>query len=215
MSQNTLWQTNKQNNDFAELCNALYEREISLLANAEVISLQKIQGRLKSLPYYINRTANRMVSINDLGLSPLTLDLQNATWSAKQASKLSMLLQNEKDVFSWYMTLISQTNKALLGLVVPILKADHIVLDNIDRIDLETKRIHTNQFGWFSLIDSNVDNTLQLLKPTKKVMLTACAGHQWQDQLNSTKLRPIIPSLRELLISCAIDWKNFKRPLTL
>jgi hypothetical protein len=215
MSQNTLWQTDKQNNDFAELCNALYEREIGLLANANAMSIQKVQGRLKSLPYYINRTANRMVSIHDLGLSPLTLDIQNATWSAKQASKLSVLLQNEKDVFSWYITLINQTNKASLGLVVPIFKTNHIILDNIDRIDLEKKRIHTNQSGWFSLIESNVDNELQLLKPTKKVMLTACSGHQWQDQLNSTKVRPIIPSLRELLISCAINWKNFKKPLTL
>jgi hypothetical protein len=215
MSQKMLWQTDKQNNDFAELCNALYEREIGLLANADVTSIDKMQGHLKSLPYYINRTANSMVSINDIGLSPLTLDIQNATWSAKQVSKLSALLQNEKDIFSWYLTLISRTNKASLGLVVPILKEDHIVLDNIDRIDLEKKRIHTNQSGWFSLIESNVDNAIQLLKPTKRVMLTACAGHQWQVHLNSTKLRPLIPSLRELLISCAIDWKNFKRPLTL
>jgi hypothetical protein len=215
MSQNTLWQTNKQNNDFAELCNALYEREVHLLAIAEITSIQNMQGRLKSLPHYINRTANRMVYVNELGLSPLTLDVQNATWSAKQASKLSVLSQNEQDVFSWYITLINQTNKASLGLVVPILNTErHIVLDSIDRIDTEKRRIHTNVSGWFSLIDENVGHSLRLLKPTKKVMLAACAGHQWQDQKNSTKLRPIIPSLRELLISCAIDWQNFKRPLS-
>ncbi|MDX2369088.1 MAG: hypothetical protein QNK36_11905, partial [Colwellia sp.] len=180
MSQNTLWQTNKQNNDFAELCNALYEREIRLLANADVGSIQNMQGRLKSLSHYINRTANRMVYVNELGLSPLMLDVQNATWSAKQASKLSVLSQNEEDVFSWYITLISQTNKTSLGLVVPILSAEHIYLDSIDRIDIDNKRIHTNVSGWFSLIDVNVDHSMRLLKPTKKVMLAACAGHQWQ-----------------------------------
>jgi hypothetical protein len=99
MSQNTLWQTNKQNNDFAELCNVLYEREMSLLTNADITSIENMQGRLKSLPHYINRTANLMVSVNELGLSPLTLDVQNATWSANQARKMSVLAQNEQDVF--------------------------------------------------------------------------------------------------------------------
>lgn len=215
MSQNTLWQTNKQNNDFAELCNALYEREVNLLANADITNIQTMQGRLKSLSHYINRTANRMVYVNELALSPLTLDIQNAAWSANQASKLSVLVQNEQDVFSWYLTLINQKNKASLGLIVPILKADHIVLDSIDRIDIDKKSIRTNVSGWFSLIETNVESSLCLLKPTKKVMLAACAGHRWQGRMNTTKLRPIIPSLRELLISCAIDWKNFKRPLTL
>jgi hypothetical protein len=207
MSQNTLWQTNKQNNDFAELCNALYEREIHLLAN--------IEGRLKSLPYYINRTANKMVNVNELGLSPLTLDVQNATWSAKQASKLSVLIQPEEDVHSWYLALINQTKKVPLGLPVPILRDEHIFLDSIDGIDTDKKRIRTNVSGWFSLKDDHVESPSRLLKPTKKVMLAACAGHQWQDQVNTNKLRPVIPSMRELLISCAIDWQNFKRPLAL
>ena len=174
-----------------------------------------MQRRLKSLPHYINRTANLLVSVNELGFSPLTLDVQNATWSANQANKLSVLAQNEQDVFTWYLTLIGQTNKTSLGLVVPILKDDHIFLDSIDRIDIEKRRIRTNVSGWFSLIEFNVDHSLYLLKPTKKVMLAACAGHQWQGQMHTTKLRPIIPSLRELLISCAINWQDFKRPLAL
>ena len=215
MTQSSFWQTNKQNNDFAELCNALYEREVHLLANADITNIQNIQGRLKSLSHYINRTANRMVQVNELGLTPLMLDKQNATWTAKQASKLSVLVQNEQDVFSWYLTLINQTKKPSLGLIVPILKADHIILDSIDRIDSEKKRIRTNDSGWFSLVDTNAEPSFRLLKPTKKVMLAACAGHRWQGRMNTTKLRPIMPSLRELLISCAIDWKNFKRPLIL
>ena len=215
MTQSSFWQTNKQNNDFAELCNALYEREIHMLANADISNVHNMQGRLKSLSHYINRTANRMVYVNELNLSPLTLDVQNATWSAKQASKLSVLVQKEQEVLSWYIKLISQTNKASLGLIVPILQDEHIILDSIDRIDTEKKCIRTNVSGWFSLVDINVEPSIRLLKPTKKVMLAACAGHRWQDQVSTTKLRPIMPSLRELLISCTIDWKNFKRPLTL
>ncbi|PCI02347.1 MAG: hypothetical protein COB81_05320, partial [Flavobacteriaceae bacterium] len=65
MTQSSFWQTNKQNNDFAELCNALYEREVHLLANTEMISIQYMQGRLKSLPYYINKTANLMTQVNE------------------------------------------------------------------------------------------------------------------------------------------------------
>jgi hypothetical protein len=215
MRQSSFWQTDKQNTDFAELCNALYEREIRLLANTENTSIEEVQGRLKSLSHYIHRTASLMLSVNELGLSPLTLDVQNATWSANQAGKMSVLGQNEQDVFLWYIRLISQKNKASLGLAIPILQADHIILDSIDRIDTEKKRIHTNFSGWFSLIEVNVDPPLRLLKPTKKVMLAACAGHQWQGRTKATKLRPIIPSLRALLISCAIDWQNFKRPSAL
>ncbi len=215
MSQTSLWQTNKQNNDFAELCNALYERELRLLANAEIASVQNVQGRLKSLSHYINRTANLMVYVNEQGHSPLTLDIQNASWSAKQANKLFIHEQNEQDVCSWYLNVINQTNNAYLGLIVPILKAEHITLDCIDRIDIEKKRIRTNVSGWFSLTEINTDISIQLLKPNKKVMLAACAGHRWQDRMNPVKLRPVIPSLRELLISCAIDWQNFKRPLAL
>ena len=74
------------------------------------------------------------------------------------------------------------------------------------------------------------NNLPKLLKPNKKVMLAACAGHCWQitphntfysttDNKKSTtsarKLQPIIPSLRELLLSCAINWKDFKQPLAL
>ena len=96
-----------------------------------------MQGRLKRLSHYINRTASLMVSVNELGLSPLTLDVQNATWSANQASKISVLAQNEQDVFLWYLRLISQKNKASLGLVIPILQTNYINLDSIDLIDTE------------------------------------------------------------------------------
>lgn len=218
MSQTSLWQTAPQSNDVAEICNALYERELRVFAHAELMSVDSIQGRLKSLPYYINRVANLMVQVNAQGISPLSLDVQNASWSAKQAAKLSLLGQTAEEVSMWYLT-----QKAMLGLVVPILHNEHIILDSINRIDIENKRLRLNTAGWLSLTinDSSTEGFLtknrqyQLLKPNKKIMLAACAGHCWQNTTNSTKSLPIIPSLRELLLSCAINWKDFKQPLAL
>ncbi|MCI2283300.1 hypothetical protein L3081_07640 [Colwellia sp. MSW7] len=233
MSQTSLWQTNQQNIDFSELCNALYERELRMLANTESASIKSIQGRLKSLPYYINRTAILMVQVKTQGITPLELDIQNASWSAKQANKLSLSGQTKQAVLSWYLT-----KKIPVGLVVPILNDNHIILDCIDRVDVINKRLRTNIAGWFSLIEgehncdekSHQTHSLKLLKPNKKLMLAACAGHCWQKSISenasdtanlnnftgsTVKLRPIIPSLRELLLSCAINWKDFKQPLAI
>lgn len=213
MSQNSLWQTHQQNNDFADICNALYERELRLLANTETATVQSIQGRLKSLSYYINRTANLLTQVNTQGISPLTLDVQNASWSAKQAAKIPLVNQTKNEVYSWYLA-----DKLVLGLVVPIMDNQHIILDCIDGIDTQNKRLRTNTSGWFSLIVNNneaCESSHKLLKPNKKVMLAACAGHCWKNNAHHSKLRPIIPSLRELLLSCAINWKDFKQPLAL
>ena len=213
MSQTSLWQTYQQNNDFAEICNALYERELRVLAHVEPATIQSVQGRLKSLPYYINRTANLMTQVNEQGTSPLTLDVQNASWSAKQATKLSLSGQLEEDVYAWYLA-----DELVLGLVVPIFNGKHVILDCIDRVDAENKRLRTNASGWFPLVlndNSGHKNAFTLLKPNKKVMMAACAGHCWNNTATSAKLRPIILSLRELLLSCAINWKDFKQPLAL
>ncbi|WP_206483843.1 hypothetical protein [Thalassotalea sp. G2M2-11] len=201
--QTSLWQDESQSADFAELCSALYEREIIHLADADSKSVQLIQGRLKSLPHYIKRTAHMMLQCQ----TPLDLDIQNASWSAKQATHMPLTGQDIEQVNHWY---LSQPLKH--GLVVPVVENTHIVLDSIDRIDSENHRFRTNLHGWFSLTDEceNVDENKRLLKPTKRVMTAACAGHCW---LNDRKAHPIIPSLRELLLSCAINWRNFKQPL--
>ncbi|MCW8863943.1 MAG: hypothetical protein OQK09_08690 [Colwellia sp.] len=217
MTQSSLWQDNKQNNDFAEICNALYERELRLLANIEVTSVQSVQGRLKSLPYYINRTASMMIRVNELGNSPLTLDVQNASWSAKQASHLPLAGEDNHVIHAWYTELLNKADKSLLGLVVPVLAEDHIIIDCIDGVDAEKNRLRTNVSGWLSLTSAEEKATdakpaRRLLKPNKKVMLAACAGHRWQS-CQSKKLRPIIPSLRELLLSCSINWQNFHQVL--
>jgi hypothetical protein len=204
VTQSLLWQSAQQSSDFAELCNGLYERELSTLARHENIGVSGLQNRIKSLPHYVKRTAFALLNAQ----TPLELDIQNASWSAKQASSppsASQLSAYDETVITWY------KNQALgLGLVVPIALKTHIVLDCIDRIDLEQQRFRTNVYGWFNLSKNAVNShNVKLLKPTKAVMTAACAGHCWQ---NGRKLQPLMPSLRELLLSCTINWRNFKQP---
>ncbi|MBU2894313.1 hypothetical protein KO495_13445 [Colwellia sp. D2M02] len=218
MTQANLWQTQIDSSSFAELCAALYQREINVLAQGDFPHCQALQARLKSLPHYVSRTAHAMVQVNNQQHSPLLLDVQNANWSAKQNSILPLSGQAIDDVNRWYLT-----SNIRVGLVVPIInrtsKQATIVLDCVDRIDLAKGRVRTNVAGWFELTHSTLEdetskklksfsNDQQLLKPNKKVMMAACAGHTWQ---GSHKSAPLLPSLRELLLSCNINWKNFKK----
>ncbi len=210
MTQASFWQQHSHPTDFADLCNGLYEREIRLLSHASNVTVQGIQARLQSLPYYINRTAHLMMHVVISGQSPLQLDAQNATWFAKQAKEMPLSGQDLSSIIHWY-----NTGEATVGLVVPVQSDNAIILDCIDRIDVDSKRIRTNIAGWFFLgeqenrVLSSTNTRFNLLKPNKKVMLAACSGHCWQ---KNNKARPIIPSLRELLLSCGINWQNFKKP---
>mgnify|MGYP000430438003 CR=1 FL=1 len=205
MTQASFWQEQQHSPDYAELCNALYERELALLANMTLPSAQAVQGRLKSLSYYINRTALLMTQVD----TPLELDVQNALWQTKQSNKIPLAGQTSEEVNAWYLSI-----PLSLGLIVPVFSQahsqEHILLDCIDRVDNDNQRFRTNAAGWFYLTENKEAKGVKprLLKPNKKVMLAACAGHCWQD---GQKIRPIIPSLRELLLSCSINWKNFKK----
>lgn len=198
----SLWQDETQSADFAELCCALYEREMTTLCRMQFDSAITMQNRLKSLSYYVKRTASSMLQAK----TPLTLDIQNASWSAKQSAHLPLAGQEIDEVNQWYLS-ASLTH----GLVIPVADDTHIMLDSIDRIDLDNNRFRANSFGWFQL-DKQQHQTVKLLKPNKKVMTAACTGHTW---LNEHKAIPTIPTLRELLLSCAINWRNFKQTLAI
>ncbi|KGJ97718.1 hypothetical protein [Thalassotalea sp. ND16A] len=198
-----------QSSQFSELCSALYEREINLLADAKFNSAEQVQARLKSLPHYIKRTAGSMLAVD----SPLLLDLQNGSWSEKQAKKIPLKEQSASDIQKWY-----QNNKLQLGLVVPVLIKERgtsrIMIDCIDRIDLDNQRFRSNYCGWFYLTElpMHKDASFTLLKPSKKVLTAACSGHQWQ---GNNRTQPSTLSLRELLLSCQINWRNFKLPASI
>jgi len=209
MTQASLWHTDDLSPDYAELCNALYERELSQLSQAELKTVDALQSRLKSLPYYIKRTAYAMTQVK----TPLILDVHNASWHAKQNAKMPLQEQKVAQVWSWY-----QKSNLSLGLVIAIKLDERIVLDSIDRIDKFQQRFRCNAFGWFDqntiekvLTKANkfeASHNIQLLKPNKKVMMAACAGHRWK---NNSKVRPQPLTLRELLLSCSINWTNFKK----
>ncbi|NMP17659.1 hypothetical protein [Thalassotalea sp. Y01] len=199
----------EHSSQFSELCSALYEREIQLLANQPKDFAQSIQARLKSLPHYIKQTAGSMLASE----TPLGLDLQNASWSEKQSHKLPLTGQSEQQVSQWY-------RKAALplGLVVPVLLNEdgvqRIAIDCIDRVDTEQQRIRLNYSGWFELepVPVNKDSRFTLLKPCKKAFAAACSGHQWRD-VARTQPHPL--SLRELLLSCQINWQNMRATASL
>lgn len=201
----SLWKGEQQTSDFAEFCNALYERELQTLANMDNVSIESLQGRLKSLPYYITRTARAMMQCS----TPLMLDIQNASWSAKQGTRMPLSDQDESIVNQWYAKV-----ELKHGLVVPIVHDNHIALDSIDRIDLEKYRFRTNVHGWFyfNQHEPEENNKYRLLKPNKRVMTAACSGHSW---VNNHKSIPVMPNLRELLISCTINWSDFKKSVSL
>jgi hypothetical protein len=224
MSQSNLWQIHTETEGFAELCNGLYQREISIVAKGDFASVQAVQARLESLPYYITLTAHAMIRVIELGQSPLLLDTYNASWSGKQSknrpwpfteTRQETYLETNQEwvnTINWYLQ-----KDIYVGLVVPVLLVDHIIIDCIDRIDIDKRRIRTNVGGWFSLAADELMNNGQrvnkrLLKPNKKIMTSACAGHRWQ---GNSKQLPIIPTLRELLLSCSINWTNFKKPLAI
>ncbi|WP_082897134.1 hypothetical protein [Thalassotalea crassostreae] len=211
MEQDLLSQHTLHSPQFSELCNALYERELNILANAEFNSAAQVQARLKSLAHYIKRTAGSMLAVD----SPLLLDLQNASWSQKQAKQLPVKEQDVESVRQWYLN-----NDLALGLVVPVVvhenQTQRIIIDCIDRVDNENKRFRSNYCGWFELSHENLhkDESFALLKPTKKVLAAACSGHQWQGN-GERRTSPSTLSLRELLLSCQINWRNMKMPISL
>jgi len=201
VSQVSLWEE-QHSYKYAELCNALYEREMQFIFHSNVSSIGQLQRRIKSVPYYVKRTAHCMLS----STLPLTLDVQNAMWTCPQAKNIPMNNQAPVDVARWYNSL---TNA--IGLVVPVLFEEQIMLDSIDRIDHEKHSVRTNMFGWADL-EQLQGQQARLLKPNKRVMKAACAGHKW---VNSKSSSPVTPTLRELLLSCSINWSNFKQPLKL
>ncbi|REL25842.1 hypothetical protein DXX93_04210 [Thalassotalea euphylliae] len=213
MTQSLLWQDLQQSSQFAELCNALYEREVALLARVNVERVAVLQSRLQSLSYYVQKAAHAMVNAD----TPMTLDSQNASWSSKQTRTLPTAGQEPEAIAKWYLA-----QDITLGLVVPVEVGERLVLDCVDRFDKEKSRVRTNVHGWFELTQTSPhqhhsqqatrvhQSHAKLLKPTKKAMMASCAGHVWQ---NNKPCRPVTPTLRELLLSCAINWKNLKKPL--
>ncbi|KXI28115.1 hypothetical protein [Paraglaciecola hydrolytica] len=196
---------------FAELCNALYERELHSISQKKFNNISLLQRQIGGLKHHIKRAAYNMLQHQ----SPLEIDIHNASWQAKQAANCPAKLSEIDKTYLWFQ---SQTALGVCTAVyVNELGLEHIELDTIDRID--TGKIHLNKFGWFTLDglpviqQSESQQTtsqapkIQLLKPTKNLMLAASCGHSWNHKGRS---QPRLLSLRELLLSFSINWKTFR-----
>lgn len=204
--QTFLWQQRPNQQLFAELCNAFYERELARLTNDSQMDLLLLQKRLAALPYYIKKAAEHICDL----YTPLELDSQNGSWISPQAVKpISTKAIQEKtlDFYSRY---------AQMALVTPISVLhsgiEQVVLDSIDEIDVSAKRLHCNEHGWFDFDGSYVESTSvldkTLLKPSKVSMSAACCGHQW---LNNRRTSPRLLSLREMLLATRVNWRQFSK----
>jgi len=194
--QTNIWQSDAQRVLYAQLCNAFYAREIARLVTEP--NEQRLRAILKSLPYYIERAATRVVN----GEAPFVLDPQNGSWLDKQKAKPP----TQDDLADFY----SLNNK--LGLIVPLL----VINDNLSRVAIDSidqvsdNKLHCNEHGWFDCHGKPLDGQVGLLlKPSKATMTAACCGHQWRFSKRST---PRILSLREMLLASNINWRNLKRP---
>lgn len=208
--QTFLWQNRTSQQIFAELSNALYERELTRLSQDTEISAGLLKKRLGSMAFYIKKAAGHISEL----YTPLDLDSQNGSWISSQSVKPHSLKTQQDKTHSFYL------EHAKMALVVPISVShygiEQIVLDTIDEIDLTNNQIHSNEHGWFALSgqqqsESNIYSKL-LLKPSKTIMAAACCGHQW---LNGRRTSPRLLSLREMLLASRINWRHFSKLLSL
>ncbi|WP_404402633.1 hypothetical protein LG288_04980 [Idiomarina seosinensis] len=209
--QTDIFQPIAQHGDFAELCVALYEREVNQLAQIEDMPVRALQRRLASLPFYIQRAAHGCLRAEQE--APLSLDVQNASWQATQASKCPvnpLSGQTVKTQQQWF------KKHAALGLVVPVAyqtaELKTIFLDSIDRVDAQYNRVHLNYRGWFNFSGDGEPPSETLLKPNKRVMTAASCGHQWN---HKRRINPRTLTLRELLLVATLDWKKFQVALSI
>lgn len=190
--------------NFAELSNALYERELQVLANSKITDPILIKRKLKGLSHHVKNATMNLLN----GEAPIEVDVHNGSWQAKQSAKCRLSSQTPDKTLQWYAQIVQQGS--IVPVYVEILGEQHIELDCVDI--LSSDRLHLNKFGWFSKSGEYFDIVPKkakylLLKPTKSIMIAACAGHRWTPKGRTI---PRALSLRELLLSTEINWKNFQ-----
>ena len=198
---------------YAELCNALYERELASLSQQKISNVSLLQRKIAGLRHHVQRAAYSLLQHP----SPLKVDIHNASWQAKQAAKCMANNYVAQKTQQWFSSNIQIG--CSIAVHVKQLGCEHIELDSIDRIEQSTEqsnhRVHTNKFGWFNIDGEFAEDNykqadvqqLRLLKPTKAILTAACCGHKW-DHKGKGQQRAL--SLRELLLSLSINWKTLR-----
>lgn len=193
---------------FAELCNALYERELTYLAHKKINNISLLQRQLGGLKHHIKRAAYNLLQAQ----TPLQIDTHNASWQNKQAAKCPAKLTDTDKTLVWFSE--SMSRGVTCAVYVNELGLEHIELDSIDRVDIAANKLHLNKFGWFNLngmpLEQQSDNKapqIQLLKPNKAIFSAACCGHSWN---HKGRTQPRLLTLRELLLSFSINWQTYR-----
>lgn len=203
-NQTSIFSLDPHSQHFAELCNALYERSLDQLVHSGISQTSLLKRRLQGLPHHI-RSAARFLANNT---TPLSVDWHNASWQYQQASRPLHLKHDAQKLAAW----LSQLSNPGLPVAVTIeyQTTVHLELDSIDRFDSHNRQVHLNKSGWFDYQGKSLEQAnLLLLLPSKTVMAAACCGHQWS---NGRKAQPRALSLRELLLSTRINWRNVQKP---
>lgn len=201
--QTFLWHQRANQQLFAELCNAFYERELNRLVS-QIDDIELLKKRIASLSYYIKRAAEHICELN----TPLDLDSQNGSWLSNQASKPFSQRASATETTAFY----SKHSKMALVIPISVVHAgiEQVVLDSVDEIDYDNAKLHCNEQGWFAFDGLSESSTSvvqkRLLKPSKAVMSAGCCGHQW---LNGKRTSSRLLSLREMLLATRINWRQF------
>lgn len=198
---------------YAELCNALYQRECAFLAEHGPTQASLLKRKLKHLHTHVTQCAERLLNNN----SPLSVDQHNASYQAKQSPKCPSSKQTHTTIQSYFNT--HHHVGSILVVAVNDLGMTHLEIDSLDKVNNELALIHVNKFGWFNYSGQpvtpdgiRIDQThaiqpLTLLKPTKSVFTSACCGHRWS---HTGKISPRVLTMRELRLSFSIKWKGLR-----
>ncbi|MFT6702828.1 MAG: hypothetical protein ACJAUM_002705 [Pseudomonadales bacterium] len=210
-NQTNIFNLAEQFPNVAELCNALYERELVSLASSNIKDPILLKRKLSGLSYHIKNAAEFLINEP----TPIEVDVHNGTWKSKQAAKCpgAKLANNEEEFGKaelWFAK--NHYRGAVVCIYVNEYGNEHIELDSIDMIAAPEGKFHSNKFGWFSFAGASLEATknhvsCRLIKPNKAILSAACSGHAWNTKGRAT---PRALSLRELLLSTNINWKTFK-----
>ncbi|EGN75690.1 hypothetical protein A28LD_0735 [Idiomarina sp. A28L] len=203
---------------FAELCNALYASELLQLSELDRNhpqggDIRLLRRRLGSMSYYVQRAAHALLVSAANPNQILQLDVHSGHWLIKQKPqppKLSLAHTTTADAKNQKLADWLKVNaKLALPLPVYVESSDvvRISLDSIDEVDLENRKLHLNQWGWFDFEGvSKEDSQLRLLIPDRATMSAACCGHQWNAK---GRIQPYSLSLRTKLLSATVVWPKF------
>lgn len=208
LQQTDIFLSSEEQLQFAELCNALYERELKHLSQSS-LPIERLKRRLAGLSFHIRGAAEKLMQSD----APIQLDTHNASWQYKQGARCPGAKADTAKNLEWF------TRYTRPGLVVAVyvneMGIEYMELDSVDRIDLPDMRLHTNRFGWFDMQGQHTTQTkeaspnqhLGLNRPSKNSLVAACCGHRWN---HKGKTQPRALSIRELLLSTAINWQNYR-----